>query len=174
MPPLPTLEELAEARHPLEDTIQTLDGHWVHSPRPGLPHRRGCLRWFGDHLCRRDRTARERAAFGDRSPRRQYSERWEIDLRTKEYWCMPGHDRLFGYEEDLPQWNYERSFSTLCPSKSKRSAPVSLPSAGNRSMTGGSSARSSASMASDAGSERGQAVPDHRGRPVRGHSWHDW
>lgn len=106
MPPLPTLAMLESARHAIEDTIQTLDGRWY--IRRVLPYHSsdgacdGSVITFADVTELRESERRLETALRGGS-----LSAWEIDLRTGEYWRTPGHDRLFGHEEDLPHWNYE-------------------------------------------------------------------
>ena len=40
---------------------------------------------------------------------------WDLDLVSMEAWRSIEHDRIFGYEELLPDWNYERFLSHVIP-----------------------------------------------------------
>ncbi len=40
---------------------------------------------------------------------------WDIDLRNHQVWRTPGHDRLFGYAENLPEWSYEKFLEHVVP-----------------------------------------------------------
>ncbi|MGN6544079.1 MAG: PAS domain S-box protein, partial [Aureliella sp.] len=114
MPPLPTLEELAEAEQPLEETIQTLDGRWY--IRRVLPYYTadgacdGSVITFADVTELRESERRLETALRGGS-----LSAWEIDLRTRQFWRTPGHDRLFGYENNLPEWNYELFLQHVVP-----------------------------------------------------------
>lgn len=114
MPALPEPQQFAASARAIEDTVQTLEGRWF--IRRVLPYSTadgandGMVVTFVDVTELRKSEKRLKAALhgGCLSA-------WEVNLRTGEIWRTPGHDQLFGYAENLPQWNFETFLQHVVP-----------------------------------------------------------
>ncbi len=114
MPPLPDPEVVAGGAEPVEDTIQTLDGRWfIRRVLPYYTSERQCdgsVITFVDVTALRESEKRLEAALRGGS-----MSAFDIDLRNHKVWRTPGHDQLFGYPENLPEWNYQLFLEHVVP-----------------------------------------------------------
>ena len=114
MPPLPDWEAIADCGEPIEDTVQALDGRWF--IRRVLPYFTSEQQCDGSVITFVDVTAlRESEMRLEASLRGGSMSAWDIDLRSQKVWRTPGHDQLFGYPENLPEWNYEVFLQHVVP-----------------------------------------------------------
>ncbi len=114
MPPLPDPDEVARSAEPIEETVQTLDGRWF--IRRVLPYYTSDKECDGSVITFVDVTAlRESEKRLELALRGGSMSAWDIDLRSYKVWRTSGHDQLFGYPENLPDWDFERFLQHVVP-----------------------------------------------------------